>query len=66
MIQCFTKEESKASFKKDILEQVRNHAQKTGWSIKGFSTIETIEWLDTLIKFCKRAEEKGLDIVAWA
>jgi len=62
----FTKEESKASFKKDILELVKNHAQKTGWSIKGFSTTETIEWLDTLIEFCKRAEEKGLDIAAWA
>jgi len=63
---CFTKTDGKPSVKRDILEQVKTHAQKTGWSIKGFSTTETIDWLDTLIEFCKRAEEKGLDIVAWA
>ena len=65
-IKCFTKEESNAAFKKNILEQVRNHAKKTGWSIKGLSTAETIEWLNTLIEFCKKADKKGLDISAWA
>jgi len=65
-VKWFTKEESKASFKKDILEQIKTHAKKTEWTIKGFSATETVEWLDTLIEFCKRTEEKGLDIVAWA
>jgi hypothetical protein len=62
----FTKTESKPSLKRDILEQIKNHAKRTGWSIKGFSTTETIDRLDILIEFCKRAEEKGLDIWAWA
>lgn len=62
----FTKTESKPSFKRDILEQIKNHAKRTGWSIKGFSYQETIEWLDMLIEFCRRAEQKNLDIWAWA
>ena len=65
-IEYFTKQEGPASVKKGILEQVRSHARTTGWSIKGFSTAETVEWLNMLIEFCKRAEEKGLDISAWS
>ena len=65
-IECFTKLDSPPSAKKDILERIKRHAQKTGWSISGFSKGETIEWLDMLIEFCKRVDEKGLAIVAWA
>jgi len=65
-INWFTKEESSASSKKDTLEQIQNHTKRTGWSIKGFSTTETIDWLDMLIEFCKRAEQKGLEIHVWA
>ena len=64
--QDFTKTESKPSVKRDILEQIKNHAKRTGWSIKGFSTTETIDWLDMLIEFCKRVEQKGLEIHVWA
>ena len=65
-IKWFTKEESSPAVKRDILEQVKNHAIRAGWSIKGFSTTETIDWLDMLIEFCKRVEQKGLGIHAWA
>lgn len=62
----FTKTESNPSFKRDILEQIKRHAKRTGWGLKGFTTAETVEWLEVLIEFCKRVEKKGLDIWAWA
>ena len=65
-IECFTKLDSPPSAKRDILERIKHHAQKTGWSINGLSKAGTIEQLDILIDFCKRSEEKGLDIVAWS
>ena len=65
-IEYFTKQDSTPSVKKGILKQIKEHAKRTGWSLKGYSTTETIDRLDTLIEFCNRAEEKGLDIWAWA
>ena len=65
-IECFTKQEDPPSVKKAVLEQIKEHAIASDWSIKGYTATETIEWIDTLIEFCRRAEEKGLDIRAWA
>ncbi len=62
----FTKEQSSPSFKKDVLHRIKNYSQMTGWSLEGFSHKETIERLDMLIEFCKRVEQKGLEIHAWA
>ena len=65
-IEYFTKEQSSPSLKKGVLEQIKGHAKRTGWSLKGFSHRETMDRIDTLIEFCKRAEEKKLEISAWS
>ena len=62
----FTKEESNASRKKEILEQLKTYVNENGWKFGGLSEEETVEHLDTLIDFCKRAESKGLGIRVWA
>lgn len=65
-IERFTKLESSAALKIQILEQIRSHAQHTNWHIQGLSQAETIAHIDTLLEFCRRADEKGLKIWAWA
>jgi hypothetical protein len=56
----FIELDSCPSAKKVILEQLKQHARKTGWTIKGFSKKDTIVWLDMLIEFSKLAEERIL------
>ena len=65
-IERFTKEESSATRKLEILNQIKSYIKTTGWAINGLSHKETLEHLDTLIEFCKRAENKGLDVWVWA
>jgi len=65
-VERFTKEESSPSFKLDVLKQMRAHAKEGAWNIEGLSQRETLKHLDALIEFCKRAEQKGLEIWAWA
>ena len=65
-IERFTKLESSASAKLAILKQVRLHAQSTGWRIDELRLKETLEHLDFLIEFCRRAKAKGLWVTAWA
>jgi hypothetical protein len=62
----FTKQESSPSQKLEILEKIKEHTNENGWSILGLPLKATLEHLDTLIEFCKRAKEKGLRIYAWA
>ena len=49
------------SAKKVMLEQLKHHAKKTGWTIKGFSKKDTIVWLDMLLEFSQFAEQIILD-----
>jgi hypothetical protein len=65
-IPYFTKVESSASMKLNILQQIKEYSQRNGWDIDGFSQQDTLEHLDSLIEFCKRAEEKRLNIAVWA
>ena len=65
-LERFTKLESSARLKIQILEQIRSHAQHTNWHIQGLSAVETIAHIDTLMEFCRQAHEKGLKISAWA
>jgi len=65
-IERFTKKESDAAFKLGILKQIKMHAEKDGWKLKRLSKRETLEQLNLLIEFCKRAKAKGLDIRVWA
>ena len=62
----FTKQDGDVEFKLRILKLIRSHARNNGWRIDGFSRKETLEQLDSLIEFCKRAEAKGLSVYAWA
>ena len=64
-VERFTKEDSKAQEKREILERLKTHVDENGWRIDGFSREETLEHLATLIEFCRRAESKGLDIRVW-
>jgi hypothetical protein len=61
-IEQFTELEGNVLFKLGVLKQIRSHAEHTGWKLKGFSHEETLEHLDILIEFCRRAEAKGLTI----
>src|SRR4030042_4855515 len=63
-IERFTKKDGSPTFKRNILGQIKEYTERNGWVLNGLSKVETIGHLDTLIKFCKRAEDKGLDI--WA
>lgn len=65
-VERFTKMESDPSLKRNILNKIKNYTERNGWTINGLSKMETIEHLDTLIEFCKRVEDKRLDIWAWA
>jgi hypothetical protein len=65
-IERFTELDGHVSFKLGVLQQIRSHAEHTKWKLKGFSRAETLEHLDSLIEFCKRAEAKGLTIRVWA
>lgn len=65
-IERFTKEDSRPSLKLEILHRIRAHVDENGWTIQGFPKTATLEHLDSLIEFCKRAEEKGVDITVWA
>ena len=62
----FTKKEASPSEKLATLEKIKACAKEGRWRLEGFSQEEILERLDRLIKFCKRAEEKGLYIVVWA
>ena len=62
----FTKEETGSSEKLAILEKIKGYTKGNGWTIEGLSQQETLEHLDWLIEFCKRAEKKELAIYAWA
>lgn len=65
-ISRFTKQEAGPSEKLAILEKVEVCTKEDGWRLQGFSQEEILERLDRLIKFCKKAEEKGLTITVWA
>ena len=65
-VERFTKLESSASIKLAILKQVKLHAKNTGWRIDGLGLEETLEHLEFLIEFCRRAETKDLWVTAWA
>jgi hypothetical protein len=62
----FTKKEARPSEKLAILEKIKSCTKQDGWRLQGFSQEETLERLDKLIEFCRRAEEKDLNIVVWA
>ena len=62
----FTKTESGPASKLRVLKQIKKHAENDGWKFKHFSKKETLEQLNLLIEFCRRAESKGLDIRVWA
>jgi len=62
----FTKEETSSSQKLAILEKIKKCAEEEGWRLPGFSKKETLERIEFLIEFCKRAEKKELTIHAWA
>jgi len=65
-IACFTKEETSPSQKLAILEKIQTCIKEEGWRLAGFSQKETLEHIEFLIEFCKRAEKKELTIHAWA
>ena len=65
-IEKFTKLDSSPAPKLHILKQIRTHSREGLWSTEGLSRERAFKHLDDLIEFCKRAEEKGLDIWAWA
>jgi hypothetical protein len=56
----FTKKEAGPSEKLATLEKIKAYTKQDGWRLQGFSQEEILERLERLIKFCKRAEEKGL------
>lgn len=65
-VERFTKSDSDAAFKLGILKHIRAYGEMNGWRIQGFTKKATLEHLDELIEFCKKAESKGLRISAWA
>ena len=65
-IPAFTKREATPAEKLAILEKIKAYTKGNGWRLEGFSQQQTLERLDSLIEFCKRAEEKGLAVSAWA
>ena len=65
-VERFTKKESCSTLKKQILTEIMAHVKENGWTIQGSSRRQTMEHLKLLIEFCKRAEDKGLAIWAWA
>ena len=62
----FTKKEASPSEKLATLEKIKACTKEGRWKLQGFSQEEILERLEKLIKFCKKAEEKGLYIVVWA
>jgi hypothetical protein len=64
-IRAYTEEAAPAE-KLAILEKIRAYTEETRWRLQGFSAQETLEHLERLIEFCKRAEEKDLKISVWA
>ena len=65
-IKRFTQQDGDPYSKREVLEKIRDYAKQNEWDISGLSHKQTMTRLDMLIEFCKRAEEKGLDIWAWA
>ena len=65
-IKRFTKIESDAASKLMTLEQIRKDVISDGSHINGLTSKETLEYLDSLIEFCKRARVKGLKIWSWS
>jgi hypothetical protein len=65
-VERFSKHESSARIKLGILEQLKSFILNAGWKLAGLTRKETIQHLDRLIEFCKRADAKGLKIWAWA
>ena len=61
-IERFTKRESHATTKKDILERIKAYSLCNGWTIDGLPLHETRKHLENLIEFCQRAEAKNLNI----
>jgi hypothetical protein len=62
----FTKKEASPSEKLAMLEKIKACTKEGRWKLQGFSQEEILGRLEKLIKFCKRVEEKGLNIVVWA
>jgi hypothetical protein len=62
----FTKQEACSSEKLAILEKIKGYTTGNGWRLEGFSQKETLEHLDSLIEFCRRAKDKRLGISVWA
>jgi hypothetical protein len=65
-IERFTKTGGRADDKLSVLDQIKSHIESKLWTITGLTREETLEHLNLLIEFCKRADAKGLEIWAWA
>ena len=61
-IEKFTKEDSNPALKRNILEKIKAYAKENDWTISCLSQRKTLEHINNLIKFCKRAQAKGLEI----
>ena len=48
-------------------EKIRDYFEQNGNKIMGgMNKNETLEWIDELIEFCNRADQKNLEIRVWA
>ena len=65
-VERFTKKDGDPVSKLDILGSIKHHAENNGWRLRSFSKKETLEHLDLLIEFCRRATRKGLGVGVWA
>ena len=61
-IKEFTRENLSPAERIKILTRIKEYAKKKRWSFAGLSLSQTIDKLDMLIEYCKRAETKGLSI----
>ena len=63
-IESFSTKESTPSDKIAVLNRILKYAKETGWSFDDQSQDDTEGHLEMLIEFCKRADEKGLEVFA--
>jgi len=63
-IEGFATEEISPSGKIAVLNRILEYAKETGWSLEDRTQGDTEDLLEMLIEFCRRAEKKGLEVVA--
>jgi hypothetical protein len=63
-IKEFTEQKLSPVQRIESLKQIKEYAKEKRWSFAGLSLTQTIDKLDMLIDFCKRAEAKRLNILA--